>query len=108
MLWPPQVALAEELNGAMLACRGLPATSPLERLYQQLSVVVSELKRTDHPQVHLGGAARDTAAGRTVLSGSARLPERKRGCATLMLWFVLLTRRPRCSTVYAHAGDRAA
>ncbi|GLC42436.1 hypothetical protein PLESTF_000812400 [Pleodorina starrii] len=45
-----RTALAEELNGAMLACRGLPTRSPLERLYQQLYVVVSQLKQLDHPQ----------------------------------------------------------
>ncbi|GLI60772.1 hypothetical protein VaNZ11_003004 [Volvox africanus] len=42
--------LAEELNGAMLACRGLPATSPLERLYQQVTALISLLKHMDHPQ----------------------------------------------------------
>ncbi|GIM04787.1 hypothetical protein Vretimale_9293 [Volvox reticuliferus] len=42
--------LAEELNGAMLACRGLPSTSPLERLYQQVTAVISQLKQMDYPQ----------------------------------------------------------
>ncbi|PNH08263.1 Ran-binding proteins 9/10 [Tetrabaena socialis] len=45
-----RVSLAEELNGAMLATRGLPATSPLERLYQHAAAALSELKRGDHPQ----------------------------------------------------------
>ncbi|KAG2484746.1 hypothetical protein HYH03_016493 [Edaphochlamys debaryana] len=45
-----RVALAEELNGALLACRGLPATSPLERLFQHLAAALTELKKGDHPQ----------------------------------------------------------
>ncbi|GIL50636.1 hypothetical protein Vafri_6765 [Volvox africanus] len=45
-----RIMLAEELNGAMLACRGLPATSPLERLYQQVTALISQLKQMDHPQ----------------------------------------------------------
>ncbi|KXZ46470.1 hypothetical protein GPECTOR_43g906 [Gonium pectorale] len=51
-----RIALAEELNGSLLAVRGLPATSPLERLYQQAAAAMTELKRGDHPQVVSGEA----------------------------------------------------
>lgn len=36
-----QAALAEDLNGAILAHRGLPAASPLERCYQQAAVALA-------------------------------------------------------------------
>ncbi|KAG2422582.1 hypothetical protein HXX76_015910 [Chlamydomonas incerta] len=45
-----RAALAEELNGALLAAAGRPPHSSLERLFQQAACCVAELKRADHPQ----------------------------------------------------------
>ncbi|GFR51231.1 hypothetical protein Agub_g13606, partial [Astrephomene gubernaculifera] len=46
-----RTSLAEELNGAMLSCRGRPATAPLTQLYRQLGALLGELKGRDEPQV---------------------------------------------------------
>ena len=43
-------ALAEALNSAILRHRGLPAVSPLERIYQQAAVVLEQLKVHNVPQ----------------------------------------------------------
>ncbi|PNW87923.1 hypothetical protein CHLRE_01g007150v5 [Chlamydomonas reinhardtii] len=45
-----RAALAEELDGALLAAAGRPPHSALERLFQQAACCVAELKRGDHPQ----------------------------------------------------------
>lgn len=42
-------SLAEALNGAILGHQGLPAVSPLERAFQQTTVVLDQL-RTHAPQ----------------------------------------------------------
>ena len=43
-------SLAEALNGAILHHQGLPSVSPLERAFQQVSVVLKELRELNVPQ----------------------------------------------------------
>eukprot|EP00798_Chlamydomonas_sp_ICE-L_P004563 gene4563-14742_t len=43
-----RVSLAEDLNGAMMAHRGLPAASPLERIFQQATVALGALKNVNN------------------------------------------------------------
>lgn len=44
-------AVADSLNGAILKHQGLPSVSPLERIFQQAALVLSELQQSNHPQV---------------------------------------------------------
>jgi len=48
-----RASLAESLNSAILAARGMPAVSPLERIYQQACVAIQELRTANDTRAAL-------------------------------------------------------